>query len=545
MRLGELIADAACRLVDAQDAGVRVTDVTEDSRSTMPGSLFVARPGLKVDGRAFIGKAIEDGASAVLTDEQGVETIHAHTKGRVAAIAAEDVALAGAQIAERFFGGPSNELTVVATTGTNGKTSVTHFAHGIQNASGVRCGQVGTVLVDDGERVVASEMTTPPATEMSQTLAAMVENECEAVSLEASSHALSQKRLSGIDIDVALFTNLTGDHLDYHGTMEDYAAAKAVLFEQLTREGLAVVNAADPWAERMVRDCAGRVLRAGVVENGSRPAGSGLDVSIRVVGRVGNAGRRRVRLELVGGSVDTELGLLGSCNLLNVLLASAAAEEAGASLDGIGDALAGLEGPAGRLEPVSIEGVVGAPVVLVDYAHTDDALTHALAASREVVGEGGSLWVVFGCGGDRDTTKRPRMGLAACAADRLVITSDNPRSEKPSAIITQVLAGVPGERRGDVAVHADREEAIRAALGGAGAGDVVVIAGKGHETEQIAIEGGVVTRRVFDDRVVAHRALLDRYAGGAAAALGTGEIKGGIEGSGRAGRVRTDADAAV
>lgn len=541
MWLGELISDAACRLAWGGSDRVRVTDVTEDSRSTMPGSLFIARPGLNVDGRKYIRQAIEDGASAVITDAEGVETVRLLSESRagepVAALEAEDVPLAGAQIAERFFGSPSSELTVIATTGTNGKTTVTHLAHQILNACNVKCGLMGTVVVDDGERVSPSEMTTPPATEVSQTLGVMVEHACEAVALEASSHALSQQRLGGVDIDIALFTNLTGDHLDYHGTMEAYAAAKAELFRSLTREGLAVVNADSEWADRMVRDCPARILRAGVIGECVEPCET--DVSIRVLNATHTAGRKRVRIELVNGCVEGEIGLIGGFNLLNLLLACVASEEAGAGLDSIAGVLGSLEAPAGRLERITLEGASDGPLVLVDYAHTDDALGHALGAAREVVGDSGSLWVVFGCGGDRDVTKRPRMGAAACSADRIVVTSDNPRSEKPSEIISAVLKGVPKERRADTQVHADREEAIFAAILSARAGDVVLIAGKGHETEQITVESGNLVKREFDDRIIARRALVARLAGDGERTVEELRTEGKPE------SVRTDADARV
>lgn len=517
MWLGELISDAACRLVSGDSDRVRVTDITEDSRSTMPGSLFIARSGLQSDGRAFIRQAIEDGASAVLTDAQGIETVQllneSRRDGGVAAIVAEDVSLAGAQIAERFFGSPSSQLTVIATTGTNGKTSVTHFVHQILNASKVKCGLIGTVAVDDGDRVYSSEMTTPPATEISQTLCSMTEHGCEAAAIEASSHALSQKRLGGIDIDIALFTNLTGDHLDYHGSMDAYADAKAELFDSLTPEGLAVINIASSWADRMARDCPARVLRVGVL-NGHETS-SQVDASIRVLAPAHTGetcALKRVRLELMNGCVEGDTQLIGEFNLLNLLLACIAAEEAGASLDELASALSTLSAPPGRLERVSVEGIQHAPTVLVDYAHTDDALGHAIAATRELVPVSGRLWVVFGCGGDRDITKRPRMGTVACSADRIVITSDNPRSERPNDIIAAVLSGIPENRRNDTTVHADRADAIRAAIQAADEQDVVLIAGKGHETEQITIENGETIRRAFDDRLFARDALLARHA---------------------------------
>lgn len=508
MDLGELINAANARCVRGDPAGVRVCDITEDSRTAVPGSLFIARRGLTHDGRAHAAAAVECGAVAVLTDDPEIE-LGRFPGADPCVVLADDVALAGARAAERFYGEPSSKLALVAVTGTNGKTSVAHLVHQILNHAGMRCGLVGTVEIDDGREVAAASMTTPPATELSRTLATMVDAGCRACAIEASSHALDQRRCDGLAIDVGVFTNLTGDHQDYHETMDAYAAAKRRLFEMIPADGVGVFNEADPAGASMAS-----AMPAGASRRWCAP-GEG-DWSVRVT----DASLDGLTLEIgtPAYAVRGRTRLIGAHNAMNTLEAIAAAdallERAGLDVGQrereIAAALPTLHAPTGRLERVAPSDL--GPHVFVDFAHTDDALRAALESARRIVPEGGALCVVFGCGGVKDTSKRPRMGaVAESLADRVVVTSDNPRTEPPNKIIDQVLAGMTADARQRAHVHADRRAAIAAAIAEAGERDVIVIAGKGHEREQevAAIDGGVM-RLPFDDVHEARAALRER-----------------------------------
>lgn len=506
-------------------AGIRVCDITEDSRTVVPGSLFIARAGLKADGNRYIADAIQGGAAAILTDNA------ATAAAGIPILFAEDIPLAAATIAEQFWGLPSRKLKVILVTGTNGKTTTTYLIWRMLNEAGIRCGLMGTVIVDDGRGVAPAEMTTPPSIEISRSLSSMVEAGCGAVVMEASSHALDQKRLDALTPDIAIFTNLTGDHLDYHKTMEAYAGAKARLFEMLngggeSRPGLAIVNAEDSWATRMTRDTKAPILECRLGGAGAGGAGVGARIEILSHSMDGMG----LRIGGPWGTIETQVPLIGRYNAMNILQAVAACHAMGVSGATIGEALSGVEAPPGRLERVTPAPPQSSPfAVFVDYAHSDDALANMLSAVADAMPgrrhrasgvkmaaggtasntDSGSLWVVFGCGGDRDRSKRPRMGrVAAELADRLVITSDNPRSERPSEIVDEIIAGIPAEARARMTVQIDRARAIRFAVEGARPGDVVVIAGKGHETEQILSDGrGGLLKTHFDDREVARGVL--------------------------------------
>ncbi len=498
MDLAELISGLDARRVGSAGTRVRICDITDDSRTVMPGSLFIARRGHNEDGRRFAGAAVEAGAVAVLTDDPELK-VASHAP--LAIVVAGDVAGVSARLAERFYGDPSTRLKLVGVTGTNGKTTTSSLIHRMLNDSGTRCGLIGTVVVDDGVSVAPASLTTPPAVEISRTLGVMVDAGCGACAMEASSHALDQGRVAGLSFAAAVFTNLTGDHLDYHKTLENYAAAKARLFEMLAPGTLAVVNADDSWAERMVRDCRARVLRCSAKRERAADGWC--------TGRATEKSMAGTRAVFAGpwGEIDVRMGLVGDHNVMNALQALAVCHELGLSAGQLSERLAESPAPPGRLEPVTEPGHPFA--VFVDYAHTDDAMEKALAAVRPLVGASGRLWVVFGCGGDRDRTKRPRMGaVAARMADVVVITSDNPRREEPGAIIAEIRSGIESGLRGKVTELPEREEAIRHAVAGARAGDIVLIAGKGHEDYQILPDGrgGTVTRH-FDDREVARAAL--------------------------------------
>lgn len=502
---------------------VTVTSVTDDSRQVIPGALFVARRGEFVDGRRFVKGALADGAAAVAMEPGPGES--PPSDGPI--LVTRDAALLLAVAAERFQGSPTSAMDVVGVTGTNGKTTSCFLIRRLLEAGGRKCGLVSTVRIDagsEGEPLQKATMTTPGAAALAKMLGAIAAHGCDSVALETSSHALEQKRVAAVRYKVAVFTNLTGDHLDYHGDMATYASAKAKLFESLAPDATAVVNADDPWSERMLRDCRAKIvlctagapmLRLRNAQNASAQvtsaSGDGTDVVL-----TGPWGEAKLRLPLIGAH-----------NVMNALQAAAAAHALGADRAVIERALASAEAPPGRLQPVTRSANSKESVaVYVDYAHTDDALERSITAVRAAAPAGSRLWLVFGCGGDRDKTKRPRMGeVASRLADVLVITSDNPRTEDPRSIIDQVLAGVSAERGREAAKRAevDREKAIHSAILDAAAGDVVLIAGKGHEDYQILPDGkGGTVRRDFDDVLVAREALQKRHdnrrrGGGAAA----------------------------
>jgi len=475
------------------DPSLRLRGVAEDSRDVVEGGLFVARSGTTSEGSEFIEDALRRGATAVLLDAKAHPVLP--TPGPVV-VRAGDARIAGAHAAHRFHGTPCDALSVVGVTGTNGKTTVAWFVRALLAEVGRRCGLVGTIEIDDGRDKRVSALTTPSATVLADSLGRMVVHGCDSVVLEASSHALDQGRLLGVSAQIGIFTNLSGDHLDYHGTLATYAEAKARLFQLVRADGLAIVNVDDPAHERMIRDAVCPVLRCST-------RGNKADAQARMIemSRHGS----RFRLEGPWGVIESEAGIVGRHNAENLLLAVAAVHALGVENDQLGPAISAVHAPPGRLEPVPDQRAEFS--VFVDYAHTDDALGNVLEAARPLVTEGGRLSVLFGCGGDRDRSKRPRMAEVANAlADRIIVTSDNPRTEDPVAIVEDIMAGVSEARRDSVLIEVDRARAIEAAIDGARPGDVLVIAGKGHEDYQII----GTERREFDDRLVASAALARR-----------------------------------
>ncbi|MBL4697505.1 MAG: UDP-N-acetylmuramoyl-L-alanyl-D-glutamate--2,6-diaminopimelate ligase [Phycisphaerales bacterium] len=509
MRLSELIAgmDVHCVTEGVDLDGLRICDLTEDSRTVVPGSLFIARLGTKADGCRYIEPAIQCGCVAVVTDRESVmQDIDLPMNIKPAIFVARDVKQVAADLAERFYGHPSKALISVAITGTNGKTTITHLAHQLIEAAGVRCGLIGTVEIDDGRERARASMTTPPAVELSRTLATMVEHECKAVVMEVSSHAMDQCRVGAIRFDACVFTNLTGDHLDYHQTIEHYTESKSKLFGLLKPDGLAVINADDDSSERMMKACAdgAHIERCSAAESFKV-----LDESITGM---------TLELSTPIGTICAHVPIFGRYNAMNILQSVLVAQHvlgiAGFSeadqMRAIEEELGHLVLPVGRLEHV--ESCDDDLIVLVDFAHTDDALRASLGAIRAVLDKDSRLWCIFGCGGDRDATKRPRMGaVVAQLADSVVITSDNPRIEPPNRIIDEILTGIDKDQQRKVSVQSDRSRAINYAIANAASGDVILIAGKGHETEQISPDGAGGTRSIhFDDREHAKTALRER-----------------------------------
>jgi len=459
---------------------VRVTGVYDDSRRVQPGGLFVAVPGAREDGRRFIADALARGAVAVVGTDLP-ET------GSAVRVEVPDVRAALAELAVRWHGlaGEGLRLVLLGVTGTNGKSTTTFMTRAILEAAGVRCALLGTMHYDLCGRAVAASNTTPGALELAACLAEAQARGAQAAVMEVSSHALDQMRTDGLRFTAAAFTNLSGDHLDYHGTMERYCAAKARLFTRLSAEAVAVVNRDDPYHQEMLRDCPARVLTV-AIEHAA-------DVRATIIGS--SSAGTTYRLAGESREVTVESALVGRHNVYNALGAAGLARAAGASWDAVVAGLTALRAVPGRLQRVPC----ACPAdVFVDYAHSDDALRNVLGALRPLTR--GRLRVVFGCGGDRDRTKRPRMArVAAELADELFVTSDNPRSEDPEAIIAEILTGLTAADRTRTRVDVDRARAIRAALADARRGDVVLIAGKGHETYQI-----IGSERIhFDDAEVA------------------------------------------
>jgi UDP-N-acetylmuramoyl-L-alanyl-D-glutamate--2,6-diaminopimelate ligase len=472
------------------DGGIRPRAVVEDSREVGPGALFVARSGSSDDGSRHLADAIRRGASAVLLPmDVSATTLEPDT----AVVRARDPRVAGARAAHRFHGEPCSALDVLAVTGTNGKTTVAWLVRALLAATGRRCGLLGTIETDDGVTTTNASLTTPSACELASVLGRMVGNRCDSVILEASSHGLDQGRLLGVEPDRAIYTNLSGDHLDYHGTLETYADAKARLFELLSPDGVAIVNVDCPHHERITAGTRGRIIRCSTADT---PADA------RAVILNSTRSGTELRLEGAWGTLHVHSRLIGRHNAENLILACALAHSLGVDAPTLERVLPRLEAPPGRLEPVTTP---DAPfTVLVDYAHTDDALRNVLLAVRPLVGDHGRLTVLFGCGGDRDRTKRARMGrIAAELADKVLVSSDNPRTESPDSIVNEILEGIPDSLAHRCDAEVDRGRAIARVIHEAVPGEVILIAGKGHEDYQII----GTERRDFDYRVCALEAL--------------------------------------
>jgi UDP-N-acetylmuramoyl-L-alanyl-D-glutamate--2,6-diaminopimelate ligase len=478
MRLGDLIEVLGDGVLERVGGDPEVRAVTHDSRGVVPGALFCCVPGGESDGHRFAPAAVAAGAGALLV-ERRLDGVHGAAQVRVASTRE-----AMAPVAARFHGDPSRHLDVVGITGTNGKTTTVHLLSSVLEAAGRHTGEIGTLT---GAR------TTPEAPDLQARLAEFRDEGCSAVAMEVSSHALAAHRVDATRFVVAAFTNLSRDHLDFHETMEQYFEAKALLFAP-GRGQVAVVDVDGEWGVRL----ADRIAAAGSPQLVRVSLGQVTDLDVTLA---------RCRFGWRGEQVDLPLG--GRHNASNALLAAEIAVALGIGPDVVAAGLAAVPPVSGRFERVE----EGQPFdVIVDYAHTPDGLAKVLDGARTAVGTGRVL-VVFGCGGDRDRSKRPEMGrVAAAAADQVVVTSDNPRGEAPEAIIRAVIDGIPDPTH--VRTEPDRRAAIALALAEADAGDVVVIAGKGHETTQE--EAGV--RTPFDDREVARDLLRSsRGRGGEAA----------------------------
>lgn len=490
--LGELVSGVTVQESHGS-LGVEARGLAYDSRRVKPGDVFVCIRGLRTDGHFYAEEAVGRGAVAVVVERD------LPVPAKVPCVRVADTRQALGLMAARHYGFPSHSLRLIGVTGTNGKTTTTYLVKAILEAAGRKVGLIGTIRNLAGDEEIPTERTTPESLDLQALLAYMRGVGCTHVVMEVSSHAIELKRVAGVEFDVGVFTNLTQDHLDFHGTFEAYRAAKGKFFTSLGLTAKAgprgaIINADDPSAGFFTR------------------------VATVPVGTYGRSGSARVRAEEVRlartglgyllrapeGEIELALRLSGEFNVYNSLAAAATGLAEGCSLDVVKKGLEGVSGVPGRFEVVD----EGQPfTVVVDYAHTPDGLENLLQAA-ETVTEGRKI-LVFGCGGDRDRGKRPLMGeIAGRLADYTVVTSDNPRSEDPAAICAEVVAGVAKTAPGPEAyrVLVDRREAIEHAMAVARPGDVVLLAGKGHETYQVFSD----RTSHFDDREVAREALARR-----------------------------------
>ena len=464
MRLSEITSQVKGITETHGTLSIDVTGISYDSRQVKPGHLFIAVRGLITDGHDFIYTAIEAGATAIVYDR-----IDFVIPENIVAILVDDSRLILPEIASIYFGHPEDGLKLVAITGTNGKTTTNYFVQHLLSSSGAKAGRIGTTGAQMDDVEVDLMHTTPESADLYEILAEFVSHGAKAVTLEVSSHALAQNRVDGLNFDVAVYTNLTQDHLDYHGSLEEYLAAKQLLFKGLSKESVAIVNMDDPYAERIIEVCVAKIIRYGYNSGAEYHI---LDHSI-------NRNGVELTLETPYGQRVVQVNTVGTFNYYNFLAAYTAAIELECDIERIEMSAQTLPVVPGRLEKMDNQ----APFqVFVDYAHTPDAMETVLKTLVESYPEH-KLITVFGCGGDRDQGKRPIMGeIATRLSSRVIITDDNPRSESPMDIIAGITAGC-GDRTNYTIIQ-DRSAAVEAALKDAGQGDVVAVLGKGHEPYQ-------------------------------------------------------------
>ncbi|MBI4342375.1 MAG: UDP-N-acetylmuramoyl-L-alanyl-D-glutamate--2,6-diaminopimelate ligase [Candidatus Omnitrophica bacterium] len=484
-------------------AAVPVAGLACHSKQVRPGDLFVAIPGASMDGHAFIEEAVARGASAVVAQHlpasyrQGIASsapgAHAASTRACPCVTVRDSREALIAIARRFYGHPSSKLKLIGVTGTNGKTTTTYLLKTMLDAAGFRAGLLGTIVYQIGDRVLPSTNTTPGPLELQRYFAQMVGQGLQWCAMEVSSHALAQGRIDGLELEAAVFSNLGSDHLDYHKTRDAYAQAKRRLFNYLRPGGTAILNADDEYGRVLAETIPSRPI---VTFGMERPA----KVSVKQV--LCSWQGISLILDTPWGVVPVTTPMLGRHNVWNIASAATALLALGVSPNAIRDGLASLDHVPGRLERVPNDAEIN---ILIDYAHTGDALRLVLLSLRELTR--GRLIVVFGCGGNRDQSKRPVMGkMAGLLADHVVLTSDNPRGEEPLDIIRQIKAGLPPGFT-HFEVMPDREQAITTALSAAKRDDTVLIAGKGHEAYQLFQNISVP----FSDRDVVERWIEARH----------------------------------
>ncbi|MHC4308964.1 MAG: UDP-N-acetylmuramoyl-L-alanyl-D-glutamate--2,6-diaminopimelate ligase [Planctomycetota bacterium] len=484
----------------------KAPDICVDSRLVEDGVVFVAIKGTVYDGHDFIEQAAACGARYIVANDCGTKIEISDAGCEI--ILVEDSAEAAAILAQANRGNPASKLTNLAVTGTNGKTTVAYLVRSIIQTAGEKCGLIGTIVYDTGLESAQADLTTPDCCSIADGQEQMVKSGSKYMIIEASSHALAQSRLAAIKFKAAAFTNLAGDHLDYHKTQADYLTAKTRLFTALSPGAAAILNKQSPEAELIagkIRDKQIKILWYAVDEHA--------DITANVESM--NVSGTDFVLEYSGKSSIVKTPLLGRYNISNHLAAAGLCLAVGFDLETIAAGLSALEMVPGRLEKIDDNGIssaterdkgrLGNPSVLIDYAHTDDALKNALSALKPFCK--GTLYVVFGCGGDRDTTKRPRMaGVAEQLADFVIVTSDNPRTERPDDIITEIVTGFENPDSKAIVVEPDRKKAIEFAIKTAARDDIVLIAGKGHEDYQI-----IGTQKFdFSDKLIAQQCLRNR-----------------------------------
>ncbi|PIW84270.1 MAG: UDP-N-acetylmuramoyl-L-alanyl-D-glutamate--2,6-diaminopimelate ligase [Nitrospirae bacterium CG_4_8_14_3_um_filter_50_41] len=483
MQLNELLEVLPGAEVTGGTENIEVNGITDDSRETEPGFLFIAVKGAHTDGLRHVPKAEERGSVAVISEKK-------LNLRRAVGITVPDSMDALARVSAHFYGYPSEKMTLVGITGTNGKTTVSLLIQGILREAGMKPGLIGTLRYEIGDEILPAPNTTPNALRVQSLLSRMIGKGLEACVMEVSSHALALGRVLGCRYNIRVLTNLTRDHLDFHGTMESYYEAKQRLFHEAYAKpgGASVINMDDPWGRRLIRECSGPVWSFGMHQDADFRA---MDPKCTIHGLC-------FRIRTPRGELAVNSPLIGAYNIYNILSAVAAGVSLGIPDPVILQGMARVSGVPGRFEKIQGPGFMA----VVDYAHTDDALKRLLENARTLCN--GRLITIFGCGGERDRGKRPMMGRAAAElSDRVIVTSDNPRGEDPAMIIRDILAGI---MRSDVSVIEDRGLAIRQGIEEAGAGDLVVVAGKGHEDYQIIGDH----RFHFDDREEVRKAIRQR-----------------------------------
>jgi UDP-N-acetylmuramoyl-L-alanyl-D-glutamate--2,6-diaminopimelate ligase len=482
VRVTKLYSGMYGKMVLTQD--VSVQNIRYDSRHVGPGDLFVALRGTVQNGHRFIDDAIARGATVVVVDDDSARPDSFFMHAGVLKVFVPDARAALAGISANFYGRPADRLQLVGITGTNGKTTTSHLIRAILESDGRPAGLIGTIDYRIGDRVIPATHTTPESLELNALLAEMVRSGCVAAVMEVSSHALAMSRVEGLGFRAAVFTNLTQDHLDFHGSMEEYFRAKKILFDSLRAGDVAVVNADDPYGMRMLGGTPAARITYGF---GTACDVRASDIELRIDGS-------RFTVAHAGGAMEIHSPLTGRFNIQNMLASCAAGIGLGIGSSAIAAGIRSVEAVRGRFERmVSPAGWTA----IIDYAHTPDALENCLRTIRELVPpeRGHRIITVFGCGGNRDRGKRPIMGrIASEMSDIAIVTSDNPRNEDPGSIIDAIVAGMI--RGHETYTEVNRRTAIRSALMKARRGDVVLVAGKGHETYQLT----GATRQHFDDR---------------------------------------------